>query len=270
MLPDPIFTIFGRSIYMYGLMIAVGILACFIVLFGYGKILKVSQRLLDFGFYTGIASIVIGFGCAALWQALYNYIARPDLGFRLGSGITVVPGLVCGAGFFLIIYFAVYRRLTEERLVDIMPIAPCCILIAHAFGRIGCFFAGCCHGRVTDSFLGVQFPGEMQKVLPTQLWEACFLFIMFGVCSYLLLRHRYRLTLPLYTFSYGIFRFIIEFFRGDARGSFIPGLSPTQFWCIFIILGSIPFFILLSRTYKKLDAATNMQDGTAETQTEEN
>ncbi len=254
MLPDPIFTIFGRGIYMYGIMIAVGILACFLVLYGYGKLLNVSTKLLDFCFYNGIGSIVVGFGGAALWQAFYNYIDNPARGFRFGSGITVVPGLVCGAGFFLLIYFTIYRRISEERLLSMLPIAPCCILIAHAFGRVGCFFAGCCHGRVSDSIFAIKFPEEFQKVLPTQLWEAIFLFLLFGVCSFLLLKYKYRLTLPLYTFTYGIFRFINEFFRGDSRGSFIPGLSPTQFWCILIVIGSVPMYILLKRAYARFDA----------------
>ncbi len=257
MCTEPLFTIGGRGIgYPYGIMIAIGILACFVILFWYGKLLKVSQKLLDFCFYNAIASILVGFACAALWQALYSFIENPERGFRLNGGITVIPGLVSGAGFFLIIYFAVFRRLSEERIIHVLPIVPCCMLIAHGFGRIGCFLGGCCYGRVTDSFLGVTLPGDTYKTLPTNLWEAFFLFLMFGVCTYLLFRHKYRLTFPLYTFSYGIFRFINEFFRGDERGSFIPGLSPSQFWCILIVLGSIPFFIFLSRAYKKLDAET--------------
>ncbi len=255
MCPDAFFHI-GKEgyVYPYGLMIGVGILACFIVLYWYGRLLKVHARLLDFCFYTGIASIAIGFACANLWQSVYDFIEDPSGGFHISKGITVIGGLLGGAAFFAIIYFAIYRRLSKERIIHALPIIPCCILIAHAFGRIGCFFAGCCHGRVTESFLGVQFPGDNYKVLPTQLWEAFFLFLMFGICTYLLLQHRYRLTFPLYTLSYGIFRFVIEFFRGDHRGSFIPGISPSQFWCILIVIGSIPFFILLARAYKKLDA----------------
>ncbi len=254
MCTDPLFHIGEKGFgYPYGIMIAIGILTCFIVLYGYGKFLKVNQKLLDFTFYNGIGAIVIGFGGAALWQSLYAYIASPEKGFKITGGITVIPGLVTGAAFFLIIYFAIYRRLSENRLLDVLPIIPCCILVAHAFGRVGCFLGGCCYGRPTDSFLGVTLPGDTYRTLPTNLFEAIFLFIMFGVCTYLLLRHKYRLTLPLYTFSYGIFRFVIEFFRGDDRGSFIPGITPSQFWCILIVLGSVPLYVLLRQAYLKHD-----------------
>ena len=48
MLPNPIIKIGSLSVYMYGVMIAVGILACFAVLYGYSKILKISPKLTDF------------------------------------------------------------------------------------------------------------------------------------------------------------------------------------------------------------------------------
>ncbi len=266
MLPDPIFKIFGRGIYMYGVMIAVGILACFVLLYLVGKKIGCTQKLLDFSFYNGIGAIAVGFFFAALWQAIYNYIQDPSDGFDLfGGGITVIGGVIGGAAFFLAIYFAFYRPHTKERILNVCPVAAPCILIAHAFGRIGCFFAGCCHGKVTDSFLGMQFPDLPYKVFPTQLYEAIFLFILCAVLTFVLLRFKYRLTFPVYMFSYALFRFLIEFLRGDDRGSFIPGISPSQFWCILIILGSIPTYILLRRAYKKFDLQNAVESTPAET-----
>ena len=46
--------------------------------------------------------------------------------------------------------------------------------------------------------------------------------------------------------SYGVFRFIIEFYRGDERGQ-LQGLSPSQYWCIALLVGAIVLFFL----YKK-------------------
>ena len=250
MLPNPIIKIGSLSIYMYGVMIAVGILACFAVLYGYSKILKISPKLTDFVFYNAIAAIAVGFGAAALWQALYNYIQNPAAGFHIGQGITFIGGLLGGAGCFLIVYFVVFYAIPKSReyysrvrLIDILSLTPCCILIAHAFGRIGCFFAGCCYGKPTDSFLGVKFPSLSVPVHPTQLYEAAFLFIMFGVCSYLLLKKHYQHNMSLYLVSYGIFRFLIEYLRGDPRGSFLGVLSPSQFWSVFMVIGGVLLYI---------------------------
>ena len=49
----------------------------------------------------------------------------------------------------------------------------------------------------------------------------------------------------IYLLSYGIFRFLIEFLRGDHRGIFIPGISPSQFWAILFFLGGVVYLILL-------------------------
>ena len=45
--------------------------------------------------------------------------------------------------------------------------------------------------------------------------------------------------------SYGVWRFLIEFLRNDHRGSFIPGLTPSQFWAIVLFLGGLAYLILI-------------------------
>lgn len=239
MLPDPIFGLF----YMYGLMIAVGILAAFLVLFTYSKKLNIPTKLADFVFYDAIAAIVIGFGAAALFQATYNYIENPAAGFRLGSGITFIGGLIGGAIAFLAVYF-IFRKRLGIRLSQIVSVIPCCIFVAHGFGRVGCFFAGCCHGKPTDFFLGIKFPGMTQAVHPTQLYEAAFLFAMFAVCSVLLFKLKFKHNLSLYFASYGIFRFLIEYLRGDSRGELVGPISPSQFWSLLMIVISVGVFFI--------------------------
>ena len=248
MLPDTILGFF----HMYGLMIAVGILACFGVLFRFGKKRKIEERFIDFIFYNAIVAIILGFGSAALFQATYNYIENPSAGFNFEGGITFIGGLIGGIVSFLVGY-AIFRKRYKARLVDMISIAPCCILIAHAFGRVGCFFAGCCYGKPTDSFLGVQFPGMSQKVHPTQLYEAIFLFALFTLCYLLYWKKNFKHNLSLYLVVYGIFRFCIEYLRGDDRGQLIGMISPSQFWSILMIVGGVAVYFLLEWLFKKRD-----------------
>ena len=184
--------IFG-IFHLYGIMIAVGILCCFLLLFFYGKKRKIDSKFIDFVFYNAIASIVVGFGAAALFQATYNYIENPKAGFDLGGGITFIGGLIGGVACFLIIY-AIFRKRYKTKLYEVLSMTPCAILIAHAFGRVGCFFAGCCYGKETDSFLGVQFPDLPHPVHATQLYEAAFLFILFAICFYLLMKKDFKMV----------------------------------------------------------------------------
>ena len=129
--------------------------------------------------------------------------------------------------------------------MNVLSLIPCSILVGHAFGRIGCFCAGCCYGRPTDSFLGVRFPGHIQDVHPTQLYEAFFLFALFAVCSYLLLKKGFKHNMSVYLVAYGIFRFLIEFVRDDERGQLLGFISPSQFWSILMIgLGVGVYFLV--------------------------
>ncbi|MBQ8308533.1 MAG: prolipoprotein diacylglyceryl transferase [Clostridia bacterium] len=246
MYPHKIFGLF----YLYGLMIALGLLAAFGILFYYGKKKKVEEKFIDFIFYNGIISIAVGFGAAALFQATYDYIENPENGFHFNGGITFIGGLIGGVICFLAIYFLLRKRY-KTRLTDTLSMFPCAILIGHAFGRIGCFFAGCCYGKETDSFLGVQFPHLSSPVHPTQLYEAAFLFIMFAICFYLLMKKDFKHNLSLYLVSYGIFRFLIEYLRADDRGQFVAGISPSQFWSILMVVAGVALFFAIRYLEKR-------------------
>ena len=254
MYPDKLIP--GLNVNLYGVMIAVGLLACFGVLFYFSKRKGHDSRYTDFIFYDAIFAIAFGFLSAALFQAFYNYLENPEQGFRFGSGITFIGGLIGGVISFLLIYF-LFRKHSHGKLTDILSIAPCCILIAHAFGRLGCLFAGCCHGE----YLGkeYEFGGIFMRpsgkasgyYVPIQLYEALFLFVLFGVCSYLLLKKDFKHNLSIYLIFYGIFRFVNEFFRSDSRGQFVGNLSPSQFWSIVMVIAGVGVYFLLEYVYKK-------------------
>ena len=138
-----------------------------------------------------------------------------------------------------------------------LPIIPSAITIGHAFGRIGCFFAGCCYGDYTDSIFGVVFPAPGcpdYPVHPTQLYEATFLFIICGICAYLAMKKNFRYTFCIYLGAYGVFRFFLEFVRGDHRGELVAGITPSQFWSIVMAFASIGVYFLLKHAYAKADA----------------
>lgn len=256
-------------IHLYGVMIAIGLLACFLVLFEYGKYLGFSADDTDFVFYNGVVAIAIGFFGAAVWQGVYNYIDQvkngdPNPTFDITKGITVIGGLIVGAASFLIGAY-IFRKKHYYLITRLLVFAPCCITIAHAFGRIGCFFAGCCYGKPAEgffSFLGVSFrPGSGAyrnfgdtPLYPTQLFEAAFLFALFGVLSYLALKKQNKYTIVIYMVAYSIWRFLIEFIRADYRGSFLGALSPSQTQSIIMLVASVGVYFLVRYYNRKMDA----------------
>lgn len=263
MLPD----LFG-FIHMYGLMIAIGVLVAFTVLYAYGRRVGASEKLLDFAFYDLIVSIVVGFGFAALFQAVYDFIKYPENGFRFNGGLTFLGGLIGGSLCFFA-GCAIFRKKLPEGFSSLMKVLPCCITVAHGFGRIGCFFAGCCYGKPTDSWLGVQFPNMAVRVHPTQLYEAFFLFVLFAALSVLLYKNKGRFNFPVYFIAYGIFRFFIEFIRDDERGALVAGITPSQFWSIVLIVVGIAVIVSAKIKDKKRKAPAEQAEETGAEEQEE-
>ena len=266
MYPNELFNILGVSVDLYTICFLVGIIACLVFTIIAMRICGYSSTARDTIIIIGIFSILIGLLFAALFQAFYNLIAGKGFKFE---GMTFIGGLIGGVIAFVGLYFlyvyVINPRLKEKSFFKsdmnkgiwyLLRIAPISITIAHGFGRIGCFFAGCCYGKPTEAWYGIQFPGLHTKVIPTQLFEAIFLFILSAVMIVLLFVIHFKYNMSVYLISYGIWRFVIEYFRGDYRGSLIPGLSPSQFWSIIMVLLGIGIFFL----YKYFDPKLTKED----------
>ena len=104
--------------------------------------------------------------------------------------------------------------------------------LVHGFGRVGCFLMGCCYG--VPSRFGIAFtcspiaPNGV-RLLPVQLIEAAgegalfFAFTRPGAQ-----RRGGQWMLGVYLASYGVLRFLLEFFRGDDYRGFLGALSLSQ------------------------------------------
>jgi len=193
--------------------------------------------------------IVTGFLGAKLLYILIefeNFMKYPLEMVR--SGFVFYGGVI--VGMISLYILAKKYALSFLKLADTIVIG---IPLGHAFGRIGCFFQGCCYGKHTDSFLGIIFPLSSPagafgaKVIPTQIISAFFLFLIFLLILFVKKRKKFQGQLLIfYIIAYGIFRFIIEFFRGDPRGQFFM-LSTSQWMSIFFIFLGVFYFYRLRR-----------------------
>ena len=232
----------------YTIMVLLGIILCFCYLF---IIQKFKKRFREGEFISLLInacfSIAGGIIFAVLFQNLYFLIEQGD-NYKFSFSMTFYGGLIGGVSIFLLIYFSIYRKKYGPFLLDkILPVAAPMICIAHGIGRIGCFLSGCCYGKETNSIIGVQFEGMTHKVIPTNLFEAIFLITLSLIFLYLVFIDKDKFNFPLYLILYGLWRFIIEFFRGDERGKFIGDLSPSQFWSIIILIIGIGLIYLYER-----------------------
>ena len=214
---------------LYDIFMVIGIISAIIVYDKYIEKRNIPAKVRDFYLIIGVVSIVVGIYSAELFQSLFNYIKT---GVFVWQGLTFYGGIIGGVATFIICLFAFGKIFFKEKehltnFRHVYEVAPCCITIAHAFGRIGCLMAGCCYGAKTDGFPGIYMPQNGGYFIPIQLYESLFLFALFIVLSYLYKKNN-SYTFIVYLISYGAWRFVIEFFRADERGAFIPGLTPAQ------------------------------------------
>ncbi len=235
----------------YDILICIGIIVCF-VSFGYlADKRKLSAKTQNFALISGVAAIGAGIGSAVLFQAFYNIKDLGRFEISTSTGMTFYGGLIGGVAIFLILWFCVggYVLKDGENKKCFFTLASCAvpsIVIAHSFGRVGCLMAGCCHGALTEEWYGLMMHGNFgyDKYVPTQLFEALFLLGLFFVLAARALRGR-RYNLPLYMCSYGVWRFVLEFFRADDRGALpFGGITPSQLIAIIMVVGSIGVFLL--------------------------
>lgn len=241
----------------YNVMLFLAFVSAFLVFELYfRKKLGLKGRIMNLEEANVLLCFCFGLLFAYLLQNLYNFIRSPS-SYHWEWTLTFYGGLLGGAGWYLLGYALFLKKNDPSLLKKTAQIAPACITLAHGFGRIGCFLNGCCYGVRTDAFYGVRFPGMDYSVVPTNLFEAIYLFLLAGLFLYLAFGKESDLSMPLYLILYPLWRFFIEFARGDdvERGSFVPGLSPSQFWSILFFLGGVVSLILVLRNRKKRKGA---------------
>ncbi|MCQ2797052.1 MAG: prolipoprotein diacylglyceryl transferase [Bacilli bacterium] len=230
-------TLFG-FIDTYSVLMLLGVVACFGYLELFWRKKGIKKKQMYAIEINGCISIVAGLVTAILTQNLYDFIEKGSA-YKWTWAMTFYGGIIGGVICFLLVYFLYQRKKDGPFLHTALKIAPACITIAHGFGRVGCFFAGCCYGAETDAWYGIVLDGV--KVIPTNLFEAIFLILLSLVLLFLAMKWETDYSLAIYAIVYGIFRFLIEYLRGDHRGSFIPGITPSQFWSILAIIGGLAY-----------------------------
>lgn len=249
--------LFGIPNGSYIIMMGLGIISAFALVFLYLKKKKTPMIGIVDILICGIVAIAIGILGAMLVQDIYTYIDRGV--WKWYTGLTFYGGLIFGVPAFFGMFF-IFKKFDKcLDIKDVLIIAPACITIAHAFGRIGCLMAGCCYGAVTDEWYGLPCSGyDHLNHIPTQLYESIFLFILSGVLTFLAFRFDFKYTFPVYLIAYPIERFIIEFYRSDYRGGADIALTPSQVWCIVFVIIAIPLGVLFKYlVFKEKKVQTN-------------
>ncbi len=249
-----LFEIWGFPVYTYGVLLAAAYLLGLQFALVRARTRNLDpNRVMDLGIWI-IISALAGAKLLLLIVDFDRYWNNPrELVALLRSGGVFYGGLIAAVAVAL--WYLWRHKMPMWTVTDVF--APG-IALGHVIGRFGCLFAGCCFGRPTDVPWAITFHSEYaaqnagtplnQPLHPTQLYEAGAELL---ILLLLLATERKGRPFPGRTFwgymlFYGISRFIIEFYRGDTRGT-VWMFSTSQFVSIIIVPLAIVMLIVLGR-----------------------
>ena len=233
----PVLFDFGYvKIQSYGFFIALGFIFANI-LFSYLSTFSIHQNVVlkqyDVSSFLNHL-FIIGFVSARLMYVLLhpvffwnNFL---EIFFIWKGGLVSYGGLI--GVFFASLIWKYKNSVPLKNVYVILDCLTLPFIIAHFFGRIGCFFAGCCYGMPTGGLFSITFDDVNSlapfgvSLHPVQLYEASYLFFL-GIMI-LLLKYKKQLyhgeIFSTYLYLYFFGRFFLDFFRGDYRiGLFTDG-----------------------------------------------
>ena len=267
----PFFHIGPLTLPGYGSMIMLGIICGMVLLWWHSKRKKFPFQDAFYAFIYGALGLAVGAKLLFLIQAMPEIIAHWDMLMRkpeqlwalVGSGFVFYGGLFGGVAGVLI-YAKQYRLSFRGLFEHLVPVIP----FVHAFGRIGCFLAGCCYGIPYDGPLHVIFvlsdiAPKHTPLFPVQLLESALLFLL---AAFLLLydakAKKPRSLIGWYLLLYGVIRMFTEMFRGDlSRGGFLF-FSTSQWISVAVIIVAIVILIKFKSppSLSRLSASSGSSD----------
>jgi phosphatidylglycerol:prolipoprotein diacylglycerol transferase len=251
----------------YGLLVALGLVVALLVIRRLAPRAGLEgQQAQDVVVWACLAGLV---GAKLLLVLLEPKAFLADPAGVLFQGGVFYGGLIAAVATLIIVCWR--RGIDPNRLGDACaPAVP----LGHAFGRLGCFLAGCCWGKACELPWGVVYENHeaaafghvipaSTAVHPVQLYEALGNVLLAGA-MYLLFRKRSFTGQVWWTYAalYAVMRFALEEFRGDARGAWFGGaLSTSQ---VVALLAFAAAFVMLGVQWRRRDSGPSAPDGPPE------
>lgn len=266
---NELLTIGPVTVYGYGLMIAIGVIAAYSSAEYRAKKKGLKHELI---FNLTIWALIGGILGAKLLYYITQIkaiLADPSLLLDVSQGFVVFGGII--GGIFTGYLFIRKHKLNFLQYFDlVMP----SIALAQGFGRLGCLLAGCCYGVETASsfhliFHNSDYAPNGLSLVPTQPISSALDFMNFFALITIAKRTKADGQVAgFYLTFYSAGRFILEFFRGDLERGVIGPLSTSQFIAIFTFIIGIAIIVFCGKHPRTVDAsASNKESDEVEQET---
>lgn len=239
-----LFRVGGFALHTYGLFVAVGFLAGLAAAGAAAKRAGCSKDLVN---DAGLPLLAGGLLGARLFYVLFHageFAGAPADIFKVWRGGLMWQGGLLGGVLAGILYFR-RKKVPLGTAADVF--APG-LALGQAFGRIGCFFAGCCYGATCRWPWAVTFraPDSLAPrgvpLHPTQLYDALSNFLIAGLLWTWGRKSEFSSGRGRLAFAYlalaSAARLGMEAFRDDARGVLGPWTATTVLAAALLIAGA--------------------------------
>ena len=244
---NDLFQIGPLTVHGYGLMIAIGVLAAYLMAEYRAKRKGLDpDKIFDLTIWCLVGG-VLGAKLLYIIVEIRSILANPKELLHIMDGFVVYGGII--GGIFSGYLFCRRKKISFLEHFDlVMP----SIALAQGFGRIGCLLAGCCYGRQTDSAFHIVFrnsayaPNNVQ-LIPTQIIMSLLNFAHFFLLIFLAKHVKARgQVAACYLMCYSVGRFFMEYLRNDPRGN-VSLFSTSQFISLFILAIGVALFFLCGK-----------------------
>ncbi len=253
--PSPVaFTIGGKEIYWYGIIIAFGFLLAVFYALGRVKEFGLTQdHILDGVFCVTPVALI----CARIYYCVFNwalYADNPISCLYVWEGGLAIYGGVIGA----VLMTCFYTRWKKVPLWPILDLAALGFMIGQCVGRWGNFINREAHGGVTESFfrMGLEdAAGMVTYYHPTFLYESLWNLLGFVLLHFYSRKRKFDGEIFVgYLAWYGLGRAVIEGLRTDSL--YIPGtgIRVSQLLAAVTCLGALGVWLWMTFV-KKPDPA---------------
>ena len=246
--PDPVaFTVFGKDIYWYGIIIAAGFLLAVLYMLWRAPVFGLTQDdVLD----EVLWAVPIGVICARLYYCIFYwelYAANPiSVLYIWEGGLAIYGGVIGGALTILVV-----SRVKKIKAGTLLDAAALAVMIGQIFGRWGNFMNREAHGAVTDCFFKmglVDASGGVTYYHPTFLYESVWNLVGFIALHFLTKKRRFDGQIMLsYLAWYGLGRVWIEGLRTDSLYLFGTGIRVSQLvaaLCVVFAGGALAYILI--------------------------
>ncbi|MDE7310587.1 MAG: prolipoprotein diacylglyceryl transferase [Eubacterium sp.] len=236
------------TIHMYGLMIGIGFVAAYLSCCARARKKSLSEDIVWGILLCAILGAVVGTRLLYYIVSIPQILADPSILWNFKNGYVVYGGIIFG-----VLFGYIYCKKKKVSFLQYFDLVMPSVSLAQGFGRIGCFFAGCCYGQQTDSWFHIiythsDFAPNHVPLVPTQLLSSAGNFIIAGILFWYSSNTKKDGTVgAMYMILYSIGRFVIEIFRNDFRGEW-GGWSTSQLISAAVLVFGI---LLMAALLKK-------------------